>query len=149
MKTPDEQSEVRNFLEMDILSDYKMVEKVRGVILEEAKRAGFVQDEMAELAVVVNEACANIIEHAYGNDPTRVILVRVRSSLGRIELSFKDFGKKIDTAVLRASPARLKPNRGFGLLLLQNLTDAVVYDTSMTVGTELKVVKYARSEKIR
>jgi serine/threonine-protein kinase RsbW len=49
---------------------------IREFVTAVGTQAGFTDDEVARLELAVDEACTNVIEHAYGHDITKEVVVR-------------------------------------------------------------------------
>lgn len=94
--------------------------------------------------LALDEACVNIIEHAYANDPAGVIEVAVQTAPGCCTISLTDFGEPYDPAqVPSPEPGRpideVEPG-GLGLFLMRTLMDEVRY-TPGPHGNSLTMVK--------
>ncbi|MGD9602099.1 MAG: ATP-binding protein [Gammaproteobacteria bacterium] len=50
---------------------------------------------IAELVLAVNEACMNIMQHAYKGDPTGIIVLEVRRDGPDLEITIKDFAEPV------------------------------------------------------
>jgi anti-sigma regulatory factor (Ser/Thr protein kinase) len=94
--------------------------------------------------LAVDEACTNIIRHAYDGDHDQRIEVQIRMHPNRIEVKLRDYGRKPD-------PAKIKPRElhdirpgGLGVHFIRTIMDEVVYDHSHEVGTELRMTKACR-----
>lgn len=121
---------------------------VREFVSSAARDQGFTDEDTSKIALAVDEACTNIIRHAYQNDPTREIEVTIEQKKDRLEVSITDNGKKFDPSVLR--PLDLKEHLthyrrgGLGVYLMKTLMDKVEYNT---VGgrNEVRLIKFLNS----
>ncbi|HUV39975.1 MAG TPA: ATP-binding protein [Planctomycetota bacterium] len=114
---------------------------VRALVGAAAEVVGFVKPDVNCLCLAVDEACTNVIRHAYDGDYTRPIVLELRMLSDRLEVTLRDYGKKAD-------PARIKPRElhdirpgGLGVHFIREIMDEVVYDVSVDVGTELRMMK--------
>jgi serine/threonine-protein kinase RsbW len=94
--------------------------------------------------LALDEACVNIIEHAYANNPAGVIEVAIRTAPGCCTISLTDFGEPYDPAQI-PSPKLDQPidevePGGLGLYLMRTLMDEVRY-TPGPHGNSLIMVK--------
>lgn len=94
--------------------------------------------------LALDEACVNIIEHAYANNPAGVIEVAIRAAPGCCTISLTDFGEPYDPAQI-PSPKLGRPidemePGGLGLFLMRTLMDEVRY-TPGPRGNSLIMVK--------
>jgi anti-anti-sigma factor len=108
-------------LEMDLIGDAGRLRDVRAAVRQWAARAALDEDTTDDLLLVVGEAAANAVEHAYGRAPGR-LCVRVALVDGaRVEGTVADEG--------RWRPVPADPGfRGRGLTLLRELTTSVDLD---------------------
>jgi anti-sigma regulatory factor (Ser/Thr protein kinase) len=97
-----------------------------------------------DLQVSVEEACTNIIEHAYkkaGGRFTVCFQVRDRD----VVVTVRDRGKAFDPCLVPKPdflvPLRDRPLGGLGLYLMQRLMDEVSFGFSETEGNVLVMVK--------
>ncbi|HEX9960769.1 MAG TPA: ATP-binding protein, partial [Pyrinomonadaceae bacterium] len=51
---------------------------IREFVSSAATQAGFDEKEVAKLELAVDEACANVIEHAYDHDVNKEVIVRAK-----------------------------------------------------------------------
>jgi serine phosphatase RsbU (regulator of sigma subunit)/anti-sigma regulatory factor (Ser/Thr protein kinase) len=78
-----------------------------------------------DVITAVGEACANVVEHAYGPSGGSIHLTGIRDD-GAVQLTVRDAGR------WRERESR----RGFGLSLMQSVMDSVEFDRS-TTGTSV------------
>lgn len=119
---------------------------IRKFVSAVAEEAGFNDKEIYAVELAVDEACANIIEHAYGGEGKGEIICTCNDINNGIEIILKDDGKQFDPAGV--SPPdfsieleKLKP-RGAGLFLIRNMMDDVDFKFSKESGNELRMVKH-------
>ncbi len=95
----------------------------------------------AELLVLgVDEACANIIRHAYKQHPEQPITLSCERLKGCVKFKLRDFGRQVDPAQFGGRPIdRIEPG-GLGLHLIRKAFDEVDYNLKK-LGTELVLVK--------
>jgi serine/threonine-protein kinase RsbW len=110
-----------------------------------AQKAGL--DDMAVYSVelAVDEACTNIIEHAYGGDGKGDIECTCQVLEDGIKVILKDRGRAFnpDNVPVPNPKARLKEvkARGAGLFLIRKLMDEVQFDFSKEEGNRLTLIK--------
>jgi len=109
-----------------------------------AEQCGLSPEEIYDVKLAVNEAVANIIEHAYQWRDDGQIIVDLLGREGELEIHLRDFGRKVEASRLRSRDLDDFRDGGIGLFLIQTLMDSVTYDTSSPVGTELIMVKRHR-----
>jgi len=114
-----------------------------------AEAAGL--DERAVYAVqtAVDEACTNIIEHAYGGEGRGDIEITWRISPDRLTVILHDYGRPFDPTGM--SPPDLEASledrntRGLGLYFMRRLMDEVEFEFTPDCGNMLTMVKYKKA----
>ena len=126
---------------LTVPSDPKHMRLIRRMVAGAVEVVGFQRCEVNAIALAVDEACTNVIRHAYGGDFTKRIDVRVEIHPDRIEVKVRDWGKKADPCQIKSRDlADVRPG-GLGVHFIREIMDEVVYDTSVDVGTELRLKK--------
>jgi serine/threonine-protein kinase RsbW len=120
---------------------------IRKFVAGIAENVGFNEDEIYQIELAVDEACANVVRHAYrGIDvPHPEILVTVRTRKNGIEISIADRGKgfdpdKLPTPDMDEYLKKMKPG-GLGVHLIKSLMDKVTFSIKPGVRNEVKMVK--------
>ncbi len=130
---------------LKVKSDDKYLKLIRSVIREVAVIAEFPRKDIDDMVLAVDEACANIIEHAYGGDKTKDIFVKLSLKDEEIEILLGDYGKKLDPVKLWGRKLDdIKP-RGLGIFLMKKVMDSVMYNLDNEDGNELIMVKRLKS----
>ena len=130
---------IRSNLHID--SRMSEVTRVRNWLGEYAKAEGFSNEEVRKLALVVSEACVNVIEHAYGGRPSNPIDLSLAIDDERLVLKIRDVGSKFDLADYQPPDLSEPHEGGYGIYIMRSLMDRVEYDTSDERGTTLTLVK--------
>ncbi|MBI2619762.1 MAG: ATP-binding protein [Ignavibacteriales bacterium] len=132
-----------------ILSATDNLLEVRQFVSQAARQFGFSEEETSNIALAVDEACTNIIRHAYQNDPNQSIEISIRHQKDKFEVSIVDEGKQFDPQTLR--PLDLKEHLshyrrgGLGVYLMKKLMDRVEYDTLAGKKNQVRLVKFLHS----
>lgn len=114
---------------------------IRSAIYPMAFDAGFGRKGARQIVLAVDEACSNIIRHAYGGAPDKTITVTVSDGADRFTVRLRDLGRKADSASFKPRDlADVRPG-GLGTHFIAQAFDAVTYDTSHAQGTELILEK--------
>lgn len=121
---------------------------IRGFVNHVGSQAGLAEDELAKLELAVDEACANVIEHAYGNDATKEVVVRALYDENEIRIDVIDNGLGFDpTGIADADLKQLVKERrtgGLGIRLIKSLVDELHYEVEPGKKNELRIVKKLR-----
>lgn len=119
---------------------------IRDFVASIGAKAGFDDNEVARITLAVDEACANVIEHAYSSDETRQ--VTIRATLDSSDLSFEivDNGRGFEPSQVSeddvAELIRQRKSGGLGLRLIRAVMDDVQYQITPGEKNELRMVKH-------
>ncbi len=118
---------------------------VREFVSSAARSFGFGDEDVSKIALAVDEACTNIIKHAYHFDPGKSITITVRGRNGTFEVVIQDFGKEFDPAKILTPDMKeyLSHFRrgGLGVYLMKSLMDRVEYDIVPGKKNEVRLTK--------
>ncbi|MCL4794098.1 MAG: ATP-binding protein [Bryobacteraceae bacterium] len=118
---------------------------IRDFVSNIGVRAGLDESQVLRLALAVDEACANVIEHAYGSE--HIHEVTIRGELDNEELSFVivDTGRHFDPASLKSETVeelvKQRKSGGLGLRLIRTIMDDVQYRIIPGEKNELRMTK--------
>ncbi len=132
---------------LTIGSELTEVSRARDWISALTHRAGLSSQENGELQLVLSEACANAIKHAYGMEKNHRVKLSATIDDDRICLIIRDFGRKMNPQGYREPDLEICAEGGYGIHLMQCLMDEVRFDVSHDKGTELTLVKYRPGSK--
>jgi serine/threonine-protein kinase RsbW len=131
---------------LNIESKTERLISVREFVSAAARQFGFAEEEVSKIALAVDEACTNIIKHAYRYDPTKRINVTVRSRNGAFEILIQDSGRQFDPSRIQTPDMKeyLAHYRkgGLGVLLMKSLMDKVEYAIIPGRMNEVRLTKF-------
>ena len=125
---------------------FENLEKICDFVDDSAKVAGF--DEMARYSIktAVDEACSNIIDHAYGGEGVGDIECTCEDINDSIEVTLHDNGKPFDPQKIPdpdlSIPIESRRERGLGLYFMRKLMDEVHFEFTKDAGNILVMVKH-------
>ncbi len=125
--------------------EFSSLSAISDFVAEQAEKMGF--DEKATYAVqlAVDEACSNIIEHAYGGEGVGDIEMTCNLGENELEIILKDSGKPFDPEDIpdldTSLPIDQVGERGAGVYLMHKLMDEVQFHFSKSSGTTLVMRK--------
>jgi len=123
----------RSVHSITIPSATRYLEAVRRFIRKHTTTASFSQETVHALQLAVDEACANVIEHAYQGDESNTIDIDVVVKPDRVTVRIRDKGAPfVDTDRSRPDIFEYAANKrsgGFGVHLIRTLADAVEYSS--------------------
>ena len=139
---------IENTFTLDVPSTTENLALIREFVTRVAEQAGLNETEVGQLELAVDEACANVIEHAYGDDKTKQVMVRAIFDEDTLRIHVIDTGKGFDpTQVPEQELKDLIAKRrtgGLGMRLIKTLMDEVHYDIEPGKKNELRMVKKLR-----
>ncbi|MDZ7372929.1 MAG: ATP-binding protein [candidate division KSB1 bacterium] len=122
------------------------LEIIREFVSRIARNAGFSEEDVGKIQLAVDEACTNVVKHAYDGDPRKPIDVAVRLDYDRLTIVVTDEGKGFDPKAVEISDiseylAELRVG-GLGIYLMRSLMDEVEYSIQPGVRNQVRMVKY-------
>ncbi len=123
--------------------------RVRDFVSSEAKKFGFSDDDVSKITLAVDEACTNIIKHAYKYAGDYPIHLRLKARNNTFEIMIEDHGMPFepDSVKMPDMKEHIKSyNRsGFGMYLMKSLMDKVEYKIQPGIMNKVILTKYLRS----
>jgi serine/threonine-protein kinase RsbW len=140
--------------QLRIPSDTDNLELIREFVTKVADKVGFNSDDVGKIELACDEACTNVIKHAYTpshkNGKQNLDIV-IRIDLNKFTLIVTDHGKGFDPESIKMPDmkeylAQLKVG-GLGIYLMKTLMDEVDYQIKPGVKNQVKMVKYFIDKK--
>lgn len=104
---------------------------IRDFVSTAAIDAGVQPDVVENIILAVDEACTNIIKHAYQSFPDGELIIKTKSTLSRFVVSITDYGKSFKPKMIPEPDLqkyyRQKRVGGLGMYLMKTLMDDVKY----------------------
>jgi serine/threonine-protein kinase RsbW len=133
---------------LNVPSSTENLAMVRDFVSSIGGQAGFNDAEVARLALAVDEACANVIEHAYGQEATHDVTIRAVVDEDALRFEIVDTGRGFDPANIQSQDVeeliRQRKSGGLGLRLIRNIMDDVQYRIIPGEKNELRMTKKLR-----
>ena len=104
---------------------------IRRAAAELARELGADEEAVARIALAVNEACANVVAHAYGDDETGTVEVEAWAKGSDVVFSIRDSGTPLAQRPARSTGA------GLGLYLIASMSDDCEIRNPEEGGTEI------------
>jgi serine/threonine-protein kinase RsbW len=114
-------------LDLNILSDPANVSSVRTSIEKFCAAAGLDLPAQQEVGLVVNEALANVIRHAYNGAKDRPVRIFAFRHGTGVQIDIRDWGSGVDPSVCQLPKQDLLTPGGVGMICIQKLMDEVKY----------------------
>ncbi len=129
--------------------NFKSLAPISDFIVAQAEEAGFSPNDVYAIQTAVDEACANIIDHAYGGEDIGDIEISVKTLKNGLQIVLQDKGEPFDPDEVPApdtsSPLEIRKERGLGVFFMRKLMDDVKFQFSSERGNTLTLIKYKGS----
>ncbi len=120
--------------------------EIRHAVAETAERMGCAGGVVDDLVLAVDEACQNIIRHAYGGADGDIV-VQLGCESGSLVVRLTDFAPPVDVAAVRPRDLDEVRPGGLGLHLIRSVMDEVDFlPPPAGAGNLLRMVKHRGSE---
>lgn len=126
-------------------ADFTNLDAIRDFVGGFAEQAGLNSKEIYSVQLAADEACANVIEHAYEGLVNATFEVSCSASQGQVTIVIRDHGKPFDIEKVR------QPNLGknldereiggLGVFLMHKLMDEVRFESKPKEGNFLTMIK--------
>jgi serine/threonine-protein kinase RsbW len=135
------------FFQQAFRSSYECLSDIGALIHKAAGEAGLDERSVYQVETAVDEACSNIIEHAYDCDDRGIIDIECNAQPGMITIKLHDSGKPFDPDSVLPPQLNLsledRPDHGLGLFFINRWMDSVKFEFSESEGNTLTLVKKA------
>lgn len=126
---------------------YSSLVKISEFVLQAAKQVGFSDFDLYKIETAVDEACSNIIEHAYGQENLGDIEISVEAEPEKLTVTLTDFGKPFDPNFVKkpnlSSNLNERDDHGLGIYMMKQWMDIVEFVSSSEKNV-LTLVKFAK-----
>jgi serine/threonine-protein kinase RsbW len=114
-----------------IKSRTENLSSLRDFISDNANNAGLGTDDIDDIILAVDEACTNIIKHAYKSVPDGEIIIEINYNSRKFTIKLIDHGNSFDPESVPVPDLqkylRQRKVGGLGLYLMRTLMDDVKY----------------------
>ncbi|MGC9194468.1 MAG: ATP-binding protein [Syntrophobacteraceae bacterium] len=132
---------------LELPSDPLLMSAVRGLTEKICNAAGIAGEQTDKLVLAVDEACTNVIRHAYGNRRDGRIKLSFLATADRLEIAVRDFGAGTDPAMFRGRDlSQIRPG-GLGMHFIESAADNLEIVCLPGEGMVLKMVKFIRQQE--
>jgi serine/threonine-protein kinase RsbW len=130
---------VRVEIRLSLPQEAVSVPLARRAVASVLEQAGIDPDCLADVKVVLSEACTNVLDHATGSDGYQV---RIAIEDYLLQISVTDSGGGFDQGSGRPAMPEPWADRGRGAALIASLVDGVNFDSVTTGGAAVHMVKH-------
>lgn len=126
--------------------NFKSLEPISNYVIHEAQQMGFSPEDIYAIQTAVDEACSNIIDHAYQGENKGEIQIRIFEIDNGLQITLHDFGRPFDPGEIDEpdliSPLEIRKERGLGIFFIRQLMDKVIYNFTASKGNKLTLIKF-------
>lgn len=122
------------------------VKHIRRYVEKICHAMGFDNDEIFNIKLSINEAQANVIEHAYAGAHNGKIIFTFAQHADHLDVIMRDFGGGETQSIKGESHLDELEGSGLGLFLINTFMDRVQYKRMPGGGTELTLTKYLQPQ---
>jgi len=123
----------RETFHLEVPADENNLSEVRDFIADICDRAGFSKSETNNTKLAVDEACTNIIKHAY-RDKGGDVRIDVQAEPGKVEINIFDRGEPFDWSKVKEPDldlyVEIGKKGGLGIYLMNRLMDTLSYSAA-------------------
>ena len=121
--------------------------EIAAFVTQAARRCGLNDDEVFHVEMAVDEACSNIIEHAYAAQIGDIEVACCCPGAGQFEVVLRDSGLPFEPEEVPAPAVNAPPDLdnltegGLGLYFMRKLMDEVRFESVAGQGNTLTMLK--------
>jgi serine/threonine-protein kinase RsbW len=135
---------------LSVAGRYEKIQTICRFVADGAKRSGMDEDAVFHIELACDEACTNIIEHAYGGEDMGHIEVSWQAQGDLFEIIIRDHGRAFDPGriaapnpVVSSAPDgdQVIQVGGLGIHFMRSLMDEILFDFDEKNGNTLTMKK--------
>lgn len=132
--------------ELSVNSTTENLSLIREFIKSNAKNVGFTEEAINKIVLAVDEACTNVIKHAYKYSVNGQINISVSFVQGKFSVVITDSGIHFNPNAIPEPDLQLyhqqRKSGGLGVFLMRKLMDEVNYENLNDNRNQVVLVKY-------
>ncbi len=136
--------------EVTLPCDASIFEKVRGFVRQKAVEAGFNQREVGRFILAADEACSNIVKHAYHFDPHHKLTLswHLRDEDAMLQIEDDSPVPYLPSRNDFDLPTKIKyrHTNGYGKYLINRVVDDVQYETIPGSHNKVSLIKFRKDQ---
>ena len=132
---------------------FDQLDAMRGFASQAAHDGGMDDSQTYAIELAVDEACTNIIEHAYQEENRGEIECTCETNEAGLTIILRDHGKLFDPSAIPTPNLDASIDKrsvgGLGVFLMKQLMDEVHFESSEDLGNVLTLVKHRKTGRIK
>jgi len=135
---------------LSVPGQFEQLARIAEFVTQAAREAGLADDDVFHVEMAVDEACSNIIEHAYADRSGDIDLTCVKSAPGAFEITIHDSGRSFNPDGVALPPLDIPADvddlneGGLGLYFMRKLMDEVRFEMVAGQGNTLTMTKRSK-----
>lgn len=125
-----------------IPSDPKYLSIIRSVTVTMGGLCRMTDSVIEDVKLAVDEACANVIKHAYRGDTRQKIVVKFKLRKKGFEVIIEDSGIKAQPELIAGRNLEEVRPGGLGIHFIKRTFDVFQFDEKKTKGNRLRLIRY-------
>ena len=135
---------MKDLTAIKVQSDPKYLSLVRSVTAKMGELYGLSESTIEDVKLAVDEACSNVIKHAYGGDTNKKIWVKYRVTKKGFEVLIEDNGIKVRPESIEGRDLENIRPGGLGVHLIKRAFDIFEFDQRKRKGNRLRLVRFTK-----
>jgi len=131
-------------IRLELLSQPQYLAPVRALIHALAHRYGFLENDSGQIALAVDEALCNVMNHGYEKKPDGLITISVQpieEPPRGIQIIIEDRGKQVEPAEIQSRDLDHVRPGGLGVHIMRQVMDVVQFNQRPGGGMQLVLEK--------
>ncbi len=135
----------RLVLQLELPADARLLPRTRKAVSGYLEDVGAEPDDRADVVLALDEACANVIRHAFPNTVPGTIRLRAEIGHDAVTVQVEDDGVGFDALAATRRVSGPEDTSGRGLQMIRTLMTTVQLESpTETGGTRLRMQKLLR-----
>ena len=132
---------MRDYVTITIPSHPKYLSVVRSLTLKVGQINGINEALIEDIKLAVDEACANVIKHAYSGDPSGKIVIQYKTTPDKFQVIITDNGIKTQSELMKGRDLDDVRPGGLGVHFIKRVFDVFKLDEKKKKGNRLILMK--------
>lgn len=129
---------------LSLIADLAQLATIRDFVAQTGRELGLDDELIYSLQLAVDEACSNVVNHAYGGSGG-LIEITIEPAGESLQVIIRDWGRAFDPSAVPvpdlAAPLEQRSLGGLGLFLMRGIMDRVEFQFDEENGNTLTMVK--------
>ena len=133
---------MKDYVTITIPSNPKYLSVVRSMTLKVGQINGMKEEVLEDIKLAVDEACANVIKHAYKGNTSGKIVIKYKTTPENYQVVITDNGIRAQNALLKGRDLDDVRPGGLGIHFIKRVFDVFELDEKKKKGNRLIMIKH-------